>query len=116
MPRIRPYGPGGCHLVPWRHMTEQKKQISIELRDEEAEGIYANFAAITHSPAEFVMDFIRVLPGAKKSRVHARIIMAPQNVKAFVRALTDNLAKYEEKHGEIKTTGQAQPGKQIGFQ
>ena len=97
-------------------MAEQKKQINVELRDEEAEGIYANFAAITHSPAEFVMDFIRVLPGTKKSRVYARIIMAPANVKAFVKALQDNLAKYEQRHGEIKTTGGSQPDKQIGFQ
>ena len=97
-------------------MADDKKQISVELRDEEAEGIYANFAAITHSPAEFVMDFIRILPGTKKSRVYARIIMAPQNVKAFVRALEDNIAKYEQRHGEIRTVGEAQPGKQIGFQ
>ena len=97
-------------------MTDQKKQINVELRDQEAEGIYANFAAITHSPAEFVMDFIRVLPGTKKSRVHARIIMAPQNVKAFIRALEENISKYEERYGEIKTAGQTQPGKQIGFQ
>ncbi len=99
-----------------RPMAEQKKQINVELRDEEAEGIYANFAAITHSPAEFVMDFIRVLPGTKKSRVHARLVMAPQNVKAFVRALQDNIAKYEERHGEIKSSGQTPPEKQIGFQ
>ncbi|MBN2564344.1 MAG: DUF3467 domain-containing protein, partial [Candidatus Eisenbacteria bacterium] len=86
------------------------------LRDEEAEGIYANFAAITHSPAEFVMDFIRVLPGTKKSRVYARIVMAPQNVKAFVRALEDNISKYEQRYGEIRTVGEALPDKQIGFQ
>ena len=98
------------------NMPDQKKQINIELRPEEAEGTYANFAAITHSPAEFVLDFIRVLPGAKKSRVHARIVMAPQNVKAFVKALQDNIAKYEERHGEIKSVGPEQPGKQIGFQ
>jgi hypothetical protein len=97
------------------HMPEQKK-INIELRDEEAEGIYSNFAVITHSPAEFVLDFIRVLPGAKKSRVHARIVMAPQNAKALLRALEGNVTKYEDKHGEISTTGDAQPGKQIGFQ
>jgi hypothetical protein len=90
-------------------MADQKKQINVELRDEQAEGIYANFAAITHSPAEFVMDFIRVLPGTKKSRVHARLVMAPQNVKAFVRALQDNIAKYEERHGEIKSSGQTPP-------
>lgn len=97
------------------HMPEQKK-INIELRDEEAEGIYSNFAVITHSPAEFVLDFIRVLPGAKKSRVHARVIMAPQNAKALLRALEGNVKKYEDKNGEISTAGEAQPGKQIGFQ
>jgi hypothetical protein len=97
-------------------MTEQKKQISIELRDEEAEGIYANFAVITHSPAEFVIDFVRVLPGTKKSRVHARIVMAPQNVKALLTALGGNIQKYEARHGEIKAAGDAVPDKQIGFQ
>ena len=108
--------PGVSLDADGRPMAEQKKQINVELRDEEAEGIYANFAAITHSPAEFVMDFIRVLPGTKKSRVHARLVMAPQNVKAFVRALQDNIAKYEERHGEIKSSGQTPPEKQIGFQ
>ncbi len=96
-------------------VAEQKK-ISIELRDEEAEGVYANFAVITHSPAEFVVDFIRVLPGTKKSRVHARLIMAPQNVKAFSQALAENVKKYEDRHGEIKAAGNGQPDKQIGFQ
>jgi len=111
-----PVDPGGLLNPDGRPMAEQKKQINVELRDEEAEGIYANFAAITHSPAEFVMDFIRVLPGTKKSRVHARLVMAPQNVKAFVRALQDNIAKYEERHGEIQSSGQTPPEKQIGFQ
>ncbi len=96
-------------------VAEQKK-INIELRDEEAEGVYANFAVITHSPAEFVVDFIRVLPGTKKSRVHARIVMAPQNVKAFSQALADNIQKYEAKHGEIQAAGREQSDKQIGFQ
>ena len=95
---------------------EKKKQISIELRESEAEGIYANFAVITHSLAEFVVDFIRVLPGAKKSRVHARIVMAPQNIKAFARVLQDNIARYEERHGEIRQAAKDQSDKQIGFQ
>jgi len=97
-------------------MADQKHQISIELPDELGEGIYANFAVITHSPAEFVMDFIRVLPGTKKSRVHARLIMAPQNAKALLRALEENIRRYEERHGEIKSSGKEEPGKQIGFQ
>lgn len=97
-------------------MAEQKQQISIELPDELAEGTYANFAVITHSPAEFVMDFIRVLPGTKKSRVHARLIMAPQNAKALLRALEENIRRYEERNGEIRSPGKEEPGKQIGFQ
>ncbi len=97
-------------------MADQQKKINVELRPEEAEGIYANFAVITHSPAEFVIDFIRVLPGAQKSRVHARIVMAPQNVKALSKALEDNIRKYEETHGEIRSAGGKDPGKQIGFQ
>ncbi len=97
-------------------MPDQKKQINIELRDEEAEGIYANFAVITHSAAEFIIDFVRVLPGTKKSRVYSRIVMAPQNVKALLKALTENVKKYEARHGEIKAAGKNEPGKQIGFQ
>ena len=97
-------------------MPEQKKQINIELRDEEAEGIYANFAVITHSAAEFIIDFVRVLPGTKKSRVHGRIIMAPQNVKALLGALTENVKKFEARHGGIKPAAKEGPGKQIGFQ
>ena len=95
---------------------EKRKQINIELREPESEGIYANFAVITHSVAEFVIDFIRVLPGAKKSRVHARIVMAPQNVKAFAKVLQDNIEKYEERHGEIQLSSKAPSDKQIGFQ
>jgi hypothetical protein len=95
---------------------QQQKKINIELRPEEAEGIYANFAVITHSGAEFVIDFIRVLPGAQKSRVHARIVMAPQNVKAFVRALEENVKKFEAQHGEIKAARKDDGTKQIGFQ
>jgi hypothetical protein len=97
-------------------MAGEKQEINVELRDQEAEGIYANFAVITHSPAEFVVDFIRILPGTKKSRVHARIIMAPQNVKALLRALEENIKKYEARNGEIKLSGKEEPGKQIGFQ
>lgn len=97
-------------------MAEEQKKINIELRPEEAEGVYSNFAVITHSPAEFVIDFVRVLPGAQKSRVHARIVMAPQNAKALSKALEENIRKYEESHGEIRSAGSKGPGKQIGFQ
>lgn len=89
-------------------MDELKKiqQINIELDQKTGEGEYSNFVVVTHSPAEFVYDFTRILPGVTKAKVHSRIIMAPQHAKAFLRALGDNISKYESKHGEIKSPGQ----------
>ena len=77
------------------------QQINIELGEKEAEGIYSNLAIITHSPAEFVIDFTRVLPGVPKARVHARVIMTAQHAKLLLRALEDNISKYELKFGEV---------------
>ena len=85
---------------------DQKKQnqIKIELDDNVGQGEYANFAVVTHSPAEFVMDYIRVLPGMTKSKVKSRIIMAPMHAKTLMMAMQDNIKKYEDKFGEIKIT------------
>jgi hypothetical protein len=80
----------------------QGQQISIELNEKEAEGIYSNLAIITHSPAEFVIDFTRIVPGVPKAKVHARIITTPQHAKMLLKALKDNLDKYEARFGEIK--------------
>ena len=81
---------------------KKKHQIKIELDDNIGQGEYANFAVVTHSPAEFVMDYIRVLPGMTKSKVKSRIIMAPMHAKTLMMALQDNIKKYENKFGEIK--------------
>ena len=91
---------------------EQKKknQIKIELDDSIGQGEYANFAVVTHSPAEFVMDYIRILPGMTKSKVKSRIIMAPMHAKTLMMALQDNIKKYESKFGEIKITKGTNPG------
>ena len=78
------------------------QQINIELDEKISSGEYANFVVVTHSPAEFVMDFTRILPGVPKAKVHSRVIMAPQHAKAYLTALMDNIKKYESKHGEIK--------------
>ncbi len=78
------------------------QQINIELGEKEAEGIYSNLAIITHSPAEFIIDFTRVVPGAPKAKVHSRIITTPQHAKMFLKALEDNVRKFESKFGEIK--------------
>ena len=86
--------------------SKKRHQIKIELDDSVGQGEYANFAVVTHSPAEFVMDFTRLLPGVPKAKVHSRIIMAPPHAKAFMMALKDNLIKFEGKHGEIKSPGQ----------
>ena len=82
--------------------SKSVQQIKIELDEKVSSGEYANFVVVTHSPAEFVMDFTRILPGVPKAKVHSRIIMAPQHAKAYVKALMDNIKKYESKHGEIK--------------
>jgi hypothetical protein len=92
------------------------QQINIELGEKEAEGIYSNLAIITHSPAEFVIDFTRVLPGVPKAKVHARIVMTPQHTKMLLNALKDNIDKFEKKFGEIKIAGDASGGQLFGFQ
>ncbi len=87
-------------------MTDKKRakrvQINVEL-PAELEAVYANFAMITHSPSEIVIDFARVLPNVPKAKVYARILMTPINAKLLHHALGDNLAKFEEQFGEIKT-------------
>ena len=78
-------------------MTDQNQpqQINIELGEKEAEGIYSNLAIITHSPAESVIDFTRVLPGIPKAKVHARIVMTPQHMKMLHTAIKENIEKYD---------------------
>lgn len=85
--------------------VQQPQQINIELGEKEAEGIYSNLAIITHSPAEFVIDFTRVLPGVPKAKVHARIVMTPQHAKMLQNALLDNIQKFESRFGEITIAG-----------
>lgn len=79
----------------------RKQKVNIEVPPD-LEAIYANFAMITHSPSEVIIDFARVLPNTPKSRVHARIITTPMHAKLLLRALSDNLEKYEAQFGEIK--------------
>lgn len=85
-------------------MSEQKdkNQLNIELTEEVAEGTYSNLAIITHSSAEIVIDFIRVMPGVPKAKVKSRILMTPQHAKRLLKALADNINKYEQVHGDIK--------------
>lgn len=77
-------------------------QLNIELTPEVAEGIYSNLAIISHSTSEFVLDFIRIMPGTPKANVKSRIILTPEHAKRLMYALQDNIAKYESQLGKIK--------------
>ncbi|MBR3977494.1 MAG: DUF3467 domain-containing protein [Bacteroidaceae bacterium] len=83
---------------------EMKKdnQFQIELKEDVAEGIYANLAIIAHSTSEFVFDFVRMMPGVAKAQVKSRIVMTPEHAKRLAMALNDNLMKYEAQFGEIR--------------
>jgi hypothetical protein len=92
----------------------QAPQFNMEIGEREAEGIYSNFVVISHSLSEFVLDFARVLPGAPKSKVFARVVMTPPNVRALLQALETNVKKYEDQFGKIRTLDENQ-AKEIGF-
>jgi hypothetical protein len=80
---------------------QQGDKLNIELSEEVAEGIYSNLAIISHSNSEFVLDFIKILPGLPKAKVKSRIMMTPQHAKRLMRALGDNISKYETQNGTI---------------
>ena len=85
-------------------MSKEKKQegLNIELTEEVAEGTYSNIAIINHSPSEFIVDFIQMMPGVPKAKVKSRIILTPQHAKRLMNALNDNISKFQAQHGEIK--------------
>ena len=84
-------------------MSEENKKegLNIELGEEVAEGTYSNLAIINHSPSEFIVDFIQMMPGLPKAKVKSRVILTPQHAKRLMRALTDNISKYEDQFGDI---------------
>jgi len=84
-------------------MDEKKqKQLNIELSEDVAQGIYSNLAVITHSSSEFVVDFVRIMPGVPKANVKSRVILTPEHAKRLLMALQDNIKKFESLHGPIK--------------
>jgi hypothetical protein len=87
---------------------QQPNQLNIEISEEMAEGQYANLAIITHSHAEFVLDFVNVMPGTPKSKVKSRIILTPQHAKRLMNAMRDNIEKFETAHGTIKDLEEVQ--------
>ena len=83
-------------------MENQNQPFDIEISDEIADGIYSNFAIITHSNTEFIVDFVRLMPGVPKGKVKSRIILAPQHAKRLMMALAENVSKFEETFCEIE--------------
>ncbi len=81
---------------------KQENQLNIELDEKIAEGTYANLAIINHSVSEFVIDFVNVMPGTPKAKVKSRIIVTPQHAKRLMKALAENVSRFEKAHGEIK--------------
>jgi hypothetical protein len=80
---------------------QQQNQINIELSEEVAEGTYSNLVMIAHSNSEFVLDFIRMMPGVPKAKVKSRVVMTPEHAKRLLGALNDNIKKYEANFGSI---------------
>ena len=85
-----------------------QNKLNIQLSEEVAEGVYSNLAIITQSRAEFIIDFVKMLPGIPKAKVKSRIILTPQHAKRLLKALQDNIRKFESMHGELKDTEQDQ--------
>ena len=98
-------------------MAEEKtkqNQLNIELDEKVADGSYSNLAIINHSVSEFVVDFVNVMPGTPKAKVKSRIILTPQHAKRFMKALAENVNRFEEAHGEIKDYEQPPIPKNFG--
>lgn len=81
---------------------QAEQQLNIELTEDMADGTYANLAIITHSFAEFVFDFVSVMPNVPKAKVKSRIVMTPQHAKRLMRALVENVKRFEAQNGPIK--------------
>lgn len=104
------------HLIFLMQMAKKKdaqeepeQQINIELSEEMAEGVYANLAMIAHSNTEFVIDFIRLMPGVPKAKVKSRVILTPEHAQRLLTALQDNISKYEDNFGAIRQTNEPMP-------
>jgi hypothetical protein len=99
-----------------RRKVNTQQTVNVEIGEKEWEGVYSNFVIVTHSNAEFILDFARMLPGVKKAKVFSRIVMTPQSAKALLTTIETNIAKYEKDNGKIPVAP-VDPNRQpIGFQ
>ena len=95
-----------------KNTPNQNGQLQIELKEEVAQGTYANLAIISHSTSEFILDFVRVMPGLPKANVQSRIVLTPEHAKRLLMSLQENVARYETNVGRINLQ---QPQNQSGF-
>jgi hypothetical protein len=103
-------------MSDFKDKNQTDKQLSIELSEEVAEGVYSNLAIISHSNSEFIMDFVNIMPGIPKAKVKSRVIMTPQNTKRLIYALNENIKKFEQIHGSVKMDNNPNtPGFPINF-
>lgn len=86
-----------------KNQTQNPGKMEIELKEDEATGTYSNLVMITHSPSEFILDFIAVMPGVPKAKVVKRMILTPDHAKRLAGALNDNVQRYETENGTIQT-------------
>ena len=91
------------------NLNPEGQELSIELTEETAEGIYSNLAIITHSNTEFVVDFVRIMPGVPKAKVKSRIILTPEHAKQLMKALQDNINRFEAANGAIQSKDMPYP-------
>ena len=89
-------------MADQKNNNPKKPSLNIELDADVAQGIYSNLAIINHSQSEFVVDFVSIMPGVPKSKVKSRIVLTPQHAKRLMKALEDNVSKFEAQHGNIK--------------
>ena len=94
---------------------DKKPKLNIELPEDVAGGMYSNLAVITHSPTEFVMDFIQIMPGVPKAKVRSRVIMTPQHAKRLMKALIENVKRYESQNGTISEVSGPEAAMPIAF-
>ncbi len=85
-----------------QNQNQDPNNLNIELNEMVASGVYANLALVNHSPSEFVLDFIQLMPGVQQAKVRSRVILAPLHAKRVLSALQQNIANYEQQFGEIK--------------
>ena len=101
-------------MQPNQPQNTDPNALNIELSEAIAEGEYANLAMIAHSSSEFVVDFIRLLPGLPKAKVKARVILTPEHAKRLLAALEENIQRFEQSYGPIKLHQDA-PQYPMGF-